>query len=372
MSGTTRRHSTPVGAPAGVGAVLAGALGIGIGLGIGLPWLAKDGVSVVSLAGLLALVGGLVLLVAGLVVVVRRVPGWWRLLAVPTLVLAAFVVVYPVGIALAATVVAPTNVGDRTPGDVGLAFDEVRVTTADGVELAGWYLPSRTRAAVVLRHGAGSTRSNVLDHAAVLARAGYGVLLLDARGHGASGGRAMDFGWYGEADIAAAVDYLAGRADVDERRIAVVGLSMGGEEAIGAAAADPRIAAVVAEGATNRVAADKAWLPEEYGLRGRLQVGLDRLTYGLADLLCPASPPMPLRDAVVAMQPRPLLLVAGGAVPDEVATARRLATVAPDRVAVWVAAGSGHVRALADHPDEWAAEVIGFLGPVLQESSAGQ
>ena len=46
---------------------------------------------------------------------------------------------------------------------------------------------------------------------------------------------------------------------------------MGGEEAIGAAATDDRIRAVVAEGATGRTAADKAWLSEEYGLAGVVQ-----------------------------------------------------------------------------------------------------
>ena len=47
-------------------------------------------------------------------------------------------------------------------------------------------------------------RSAVLDQAAVLARHGYGVLLYDARGMGRSGGRAMNFGWYGDRDLAAA------------------------------------------------------------------------------------------------------------------------------------------------------------------------
>src|SRR5690606_16506366 len=93
------------------------------------------------------------------------------------------------------------------------------VETADGVRLAAWYVPSTNRAAVVLLHGAGSTRSNVLRHAAVLADNGYGVLLLDARGHGESEGRAMDFGWWGDADVTAAVEALAGRADVDPDRI---------------------------------------------------------------------------------------------------------------------------------------------------------
>jgi len=91
------------------------------------------------------------------------------------------------------------------------------------VTLSGWYVPSRNRAAVVLLHGASSTRSNVLDHALVLAGRGYGVLLYDARGHGRSGGRAMELGWYGDRDIAAAVDYLEKRNDVDPPRIAALG-----------------------------------------------------------------------------------------------------------------------------------------------------
>ena len=63
---------------------------------------------------------------------------------------------------------------------------------------------------MVLLPGAGSTRTAVLGQAAVLARHGYGALLADTRGHGLSGGHAMDFGWWGGRDLAAAVSFLAG------------------------------------------------------------------------------------------------------------------------------------------------------------------
>lgn len=76
---------------------------------------------------------------------------------------------------------------------------------------------ARTAGAIVLLHGAGSTRSDVLDQAAVLAHYGFGVLMIDARGHGDSGGRAMDFGWHGDADSAAATGYLR----LTPRRVAV-------------------------------------------------------------------------------------------------------------------------------------------------------
>ncbi|MFC5263172.1 alpha/beta hydrolase [Kribbella qitaiheensis] len=122
---------------------------------------------------------------------------WRRGLVIPALLAALVVAPLSLGQAVAATNVPPTAVGSTTPGDRGLPFSEVRFATADGIILAGWYIPSRNRAAVVLLHGAGSTRSSVLEHAVVLARHEYGVLLFDARGHGRSGGRAMDFGWRG-------------------------------------------------------------------------------------------------------------------------------------------------------------------------------
>ena len=72
------------------------------------------------------------------------------------------------------------SVGTTTPGDRGLSYRDVELHTTDGVTLSGWYIPSANHAAVALLHGAGSTRSSVLDHAVVLARHGYGVLLFDA------------------------------------------------------------------------------------------------------------------------------------------------------------------------------------------------
>ncbi|WP_130511824.1 serine aminopeptidase domain-containing protein [Krasilnikovia cinnamomea] len=71
---------------------------------------------------------------------------------------------------------------------------DVIMSTSDGARLSGWYVPVVNGAALVLRHGAGSTRTDTLPQAAVLARHGYGLLLVDARGHGHSGGRGMDLG----------------------------------------------------------------------------------------------------------------------------------------------------------------------------------
>jgi pimeloyl-ACP methyl ester carboxylesterase len=342
-----------------------GVVGVAVGVGIGLPHLAKNGLHLLTVAGLLSLAGGIVLLGWGAATLVRAARPWWRALVVPALLATVFVVVWTLGQAVAVTNSPRTAVGDSTPADVGLDYRDVAFETVDGVSLSGWYVPSSNGAAVVLLHGAGSTRASVLDHAGVLARHGYGVVLFDARGHGRSGGRAMDFGWYGDEDTSAAVSFLESQPDVDDGRIAAVGMSMGGEEAIGAAAADRRIRAVVAEGATNRVVADKSWLSEEYGWRGAIQEGIEWLTYSITDVLTDADPPIALHDAVAEAAPHPALLIAAGDVTSEGQAASYIASASPETVDVWVVPDSAHTGALDAHPDEWERRVTTFLDDAL-------
>ncbi|MGB8021403.1 MAG: alpha/beta fold hydrolase [Candidatus Nanopelagicales bacterium] len=358
--------------PAGRGSVgfAAGALGVTVGLAIGLPHMAKSGLTVVSLAGSAALVAGAMLLAMGAWHILRGRRWWVKIPLAAAMLLVVAGSLLTLGQALAATNVAPTALATDTPAQYGLEYREATLRASDGVALSGWYVPSVKGSAVVLRHGAGSTRTDVLPQAAALADMGFGVLMPDARGHGNSQGRAMDFGWYGDLDIRAAVDYLAGEPGVVDDRIAVVGLSMGGEEAIGAAAADPRISAVVAEGAGQRVAADKAWLSDVYGWRGALQEHVERITFATADVLTDAAPPIPLREAAAAAAPRPMLLIAGGATADEARAAGAIRSGSPGSVTVWIVPGAGHIGGLATQPEQWAQRVGGFLARSLAGAEA--
>jgi dienelactone hydrolase len=342
------------------------AVALAVGIGIGVRWSSVDGLSWRAAVALAELPVGVALLVAGISGVVAGLRRSWRVLAVPALVLLVAIVVSTLAPAVLATNVPPISPGATAAGR-GLDAAPVTFTTDDGIELFGWYVPpSGDGAAVVLRHGAGdSTADSVVPQAAVLAGHGYGVLATDARGHARSEGRAMDFGWYGDADIEAAVSFLADQPGVDPDRIGVVGLSMGGEEAIGAAAADPRIGAVVAEGATARTDRDKAWFADEYGLRGRLQLGLERIQYTMTDLLTDASMPTALPDAVADAAPTPILLIAAGEVADEQHAAAHLAEESPSTVTVWVVPDAGHTDGLDTAPDEWEERVVGFLADAL-------
>ncbi len=360
------RRGSPRAGDAAIAAVgsLAGWVLVSVGVGVGAPRWAQ-GLPVAGTGAAIALACGIALLVIAVVGLVRATRGWGRLIIGPWLVI-VLVFTFSLSIALAAVVPPRPSLDAPTPAGA----EVVAMLTVDGVTLEGWYFPTRNGAAVVVRHGAGSTRADALEHAEVLVGAGYGVLITDARGHGGSAGRGMDLGWYGELDTRAAVDYLIGRVEVDPARIAVLGLSMGGEEAIGAAADDERIRAVVAEGATGRTAEDKQWLSDEYGAAGVVQEQLDLLTYGFVDAMTAVAPPMSLSSAIAATEPTPFLLIAAGEVVDEQLVADRLRRVAPDRVDVWVVPGAGHVGAISAGPLEWGARVVLFLDEALADDAA--
>lgn len=352
----------------GVVTVVFGTVGTITGAGIGGVHVAKVGATPVAIAGLCALVCGLVLLVSGGVAVTRSLRGWWRLLAIPGALGLLVFVLYPLTVAVNATHRPGTPLGDAVPSDHGLAYEDVVVPATDGTRLSGWYVPSRSGAAVVVLHGAGSTRSAVLRHGTILARRGYGVLMLDTRGHGLSEGRAMDLGWYAQADVDAAVSFLATRPDVERGRIGAVGLSMGGEQAIAAAGSDPRIRIVIAEGVTGMQAADHGWLPG--GVNGVIERGLEWVLYEAADLMTDASKPMPLRDAIGARTP--ILLIAGAATTDEADAGRWFRDASPGTVELWIVAGSGHIGALETDPDGWETRVTSTLDAALGGAEEGE
>jgi fermentation-respiration switch protein FrsA (DUF1100 family) len=303
----------------------------------------------VGLAGIVLVVWGWRLALIG----VRH--GWVRILtAVAGTLLVAQFVLLPVAFALDATFrLAATSTG-RTPADVGLPYEDVRFESADGLTIAAWWLPTRAGDAVVVLPGAGSTRESALDHAALLHRAGLGALVLDLRGHGESEGPRNEFGWGAERDVIAAVGWLEGRPEVTGR-IGVLGLSMGAEVALTAAALDPRIQAVVAEGASARTWDDARIIPDTH------PIGLanEWVMFGVVELISATERPQPLVDAIAGIE-APVLLITGSE-QHEAAIGPRFREANPDRVTLWALADTPHIGALRVHPDAYRDRVLGVL-----------
>lgn len=137
-----------------------------------------------------------------------------------------------------------------SPGDLGLAFEEVQFPAQDGVRIAGWFIPApvnsqRKGATIVMIHGwpwnrlgevaddlfsnlTGRKPVDLLRLAFALHRAGFNVLMYDMRNHGESAAAPpVAFGQEEAKDLLGALGYLNGRSDIDSSRIGVIGFSMG-------------------------------------------------------------------------------------------------------------------------------------------------
>lgn len=331
------------------------------------PRIQESGFAVGDVSGVLALGGSLLLIVTGTTKLLHSArSGWARLLAIPFAWILVEFVVMPVAFAVYATNAphpAPTM---SSPAQHGIYFEDIALTTEDGVTLSAWYVEGDNGSGVVMFHGAGSTKANVLEHAALLAEEGYSLVLLDARGHGASDGPIMDWGWYAASDAAPAIEFLDERV---EGRIGLFGLSMGGESAITAAAVDERIAAVVSEGAGNRTTADHAAHAES--LMDRLALAQSWITYTIADVLTPASPPMALDDAMRAVSPQGVLLISGR---DDLEVEANMtwARAGGDTARVWVLRDTPHTAGYVTHPKKYEDKVIGFLNDNLLEEGSDE
>ena len=353
---------------AGFRAVIAMTLGLfGVVTGIeAVYYTTKGGPSGDDFTGLVAIPAGLVLLVLGVVTLwrSRRTDDrhLWRYLRRSLLVVAGIAVAYFIIFPLSfAYVVTHTARGFVPEAELGAAYEEVSFTTSDGLTLEGWYIPSKNRAAVIAFPGRrGSQRP-----ARMLARHGYGVLLFDRRGEGESDGDPNIFGWKGERDIHAAVAYLQQRADVDPERIGGIGLSVGGEMMIDAAAAESDgLKAVVSEGAGIRTIRESLAVPDT---RKRIEGSLVHavVTPAVA-LFSNGMPPPSLEDLAPEISPTPLFLIY--AVPGqggEAELSRAYYDAAREPKEIWRVPGAGHTGGIEAQPEEYERRVIAFFDNAL-------
>jgi hypothetical protein len=121
----------------------------------------------------------------------------------------------------------PSRQVTATPADIGLAFEAVRLGTADGETLAGWYIPApAARGTLLYLHGNGGNIGHRLDPIAVFHRLGLNILIIDYRGYGASTGKPGEAGTY--QDALTAWDYLIQEKRHPPERIVLFGESLGG------------------------------------------------------------------------------------------------------------------------------------------------
>ena len=322
----------------------------------------EDGPSGDDWTGLLVLPAGLVLI--GLAVVLlwrsrrtddRRLRRYARRtgIAVVAVILLGWVVL-PFLLTYGYTHVGTGEAG----GDLGdHEHTEVTLTTSDGIDLHGTYVPSRNGAAVIAFPG----RVPGHDAARFLADEGYGVLLFDRRGAGGNDGDPNALGWGGVPDVEAGIGFLQDRAEVDPDRIGGIGFSVGGELLLEAAAENEDLRAVVSEGAGIRSTRESLALP---GAEKWVQLPLWASTMLGTALFSGHLPPEGLDDLVADIAPRPVFLIYAEQGQGGEELTEQYFEVAGDPKQIWKT-DSTHTNGYDADPEEYQQRVTAFFDQAL-------
>ncbi|MCG6940036.1 MAG: alpha/beta hydrolase [Thiohalocapsa sp.] len=117
-----------------------------------------------------------------------------------------------------------------TPSQWGLAFNDVWLTTSDGVRLHGWYLPASRRRhsphTLLFLHGNAGNISHRSASIGIFSALKVDQLIIDYRGYGQSDGTPGETGLYRDAD--AAWRWLTGVRGIAPADVVVFGRSLGG------------------------------------------------------------------------------------------------------------------------------------------------
>ena len=254
---------------------------------------------------------------------------------------------------------------EETPDRYGLPYEDVEIMSADGLKLAGWFVPSQNGAVIMMQHGYKSNRRELLNEAEMMYRHGYGILLTTVRAHDQSDGEMITFGMNEVNDLEAWYQYLIARDDIDSNKIGILGNSYGGMLAIQYAARNKNIRAVVADCAFS-------------SLNDTVSTTVEFFT----DL--PAFPFAPLivfwaeRESgfktedidttkwIAQLSPRPVFLMQGGA--DVVISAdsgQRLYDAAGEPKELWFDPELGHVKFDTERAEEFERRVSEFFDQYL-------
>jgi uncharacterized protein len=251
------------------------------------------------------------------------------------------------------------------------AREDFEVTAPGGVRLRGWKVrPAQSRGDwVLLFHGVSDNRTGMRGQAEMFLRHGYSLVMMDARGHGASEGPMVTYGRLERNDTRAVVDALVTTEVLPATsHVFASGESMGAAVALQSAGVEPRIEAVVAESAfrnLREVSYDYAGLHSS-PLLGRTllrpvaMVGLRSAEHEGGFRAEDVSP-----EQAVAARAFPVLLICGLAdhnIPPRHTKAIYAAAKGPKEM--WLVPGAGHTQAQGRAPQEFERRVIAFFAGV--------
>jgi len=294
---------------------------------------------------------------------------------------AALLVLFGVGPYLAAwTIVhAGTRPQDRslkdTPARHSVAYEDVSFNASDGLKLSGWFIPPTSKNAILIcTHGLFRNRIEMLERIIPVARAGYGALLYDTRSHGNSDPGLISLGYHERRDVLGAMEYVNRRYQdsADHPKIVLMGVSMGADSTLEAAAESNDYAAVILDSPflnIRETVARHSWL-----LLRLPGFPFDSLFLFWLERLAKFDPArMDAEKALARIQPVPLLIIASeGDNRMGTVAARGLRDEAKSRLKILKIYGKevGHGAAARLYPAQYSALILQFLEVALSSTAA--
>lgn len=114
-----------------------------------------------------------------------------------------------------------------TPDQIGLAYESVKIATANDETLHAWYVPAPdAKATILFFHGNAGNISHRIDYLPMFHRLGYNTLIIDYQGYGQSSGSPSELNTY--QDARAAWQFLTEEKNIAPAQIILYGESLGG------------------------------------------------------------------------------------------------------------------------------------------------
>lgn len=261
----------------------------------------------------------------------------------------------------------PRIVLNTSPLDYGISdYETIEVTTSDNLTLRGWYIaPTRADGAtIIFLHGQGGHLRDLMPEAILYTDMGYGALLFDLRGHGASDDAPVTMGINEVLDVEAMFQFLLTQNEVNPERIAIYGNSMGASIALLSAEQIPDIRVVIADAPYSSIYnALRDGIPRQIGIPALFfpDIIIGMSNYLSGENFYTASP----IDSIMNVH-QPVLFIHGtndGRIPYTHSEA--LFNVANEPKELYLVEGSGHTNNYEYDVESYQAIVIPFLEKYL-------
>ena len=247
------------------------------------------------------------------------------------------------------------------------SFEEIHMTTDDGINLVGFYLENShpTNKLVILPHG------YMMDHTIMTAYAkyyyedGFNIFMADSRGHGRSEGIYVGMGWLDRLDYLQWINLLL-ECKGQDIEIVMHGISMGGATVlfISGETLPEQVKVLISDCSFDSVY-------NIFSYHSQQMVGaLSKPFMNIANLQSRILAGYSFRDgdaiAQVAKSEKPIMVIHGDAdsfTPVEMANMIYTAINTPKEL--WIVPSSDHGKAFDDYPDVYFERVRAFYNQHL-------